>query len=456
MSELLRTIERALRRQPSGLAFQCGAETITWAELDQRADHVAHALGAQGLRPGDRVACGLGASVELPVRLLAHLRAGLIHVPVNDRYRQAEIDHLFALTAPAACVGLDRPPEPERIASDATDPALILSTSGTTGAPKGVLHTHGSLLAGIGALTRLWDWSNADHQVLALPLFHVHGLGIGLLGALLHGVSTELIPQFSPSAVCEAMARGGTLFMGVPTMYVTLLEHFDAAPGSARAFRHARLCCAGSASLSEAILHRFEAHTGQRILERYGMSETLITISNPLRGERRAGAIGHALPGVELTIDGGDEGELWVRGETMMHGYWRDPEATHAAMSDGWFRTGDRVQRDADGYLHHRGRLSVDWIKSGGWRVGARELEVLLEAHPAVREVAVYGRPDATWGERVSAAVVLGEPLDQPEQVLADYLMAQVADYKRVRHWRFLEALPRNALGKVQKRRLLD
>ena len=196
-------------------------------------------------------------------------------------------------------VGLDRPPEPERIASDATDPALILSTSGTTGAPKGVLHTHGSLLAGIGALTRLWDWSNADHQVLALPLFHVHGLGIGLLGALLHGVSTELIPQFSPSAVCEAMARGGTLFMGVPTMYVTLLEHFDAAPGSARAFRHARLCCAGSASLSEAILHRFEAHTGQRILERYGMSETLITISNPLRGERRAGAIGHALPGVE-------------------------------------------------------------------------------------------------------------------------------------------------------------
>jgi len=456
MTTLLETIDHSLKQRPEAIAFQYQGERLRWGELDQAAHALVDELDSQGLHPGDRIACGLSAGLELPVQLLAHLRAGLIHVPVNDRYRDAEIDHLFELTGPAACVGLARRPSPTQAHGVPDDAALILSTSGTTGQPKGVLHTHRSLQAGIGSLTRLWSWSPTDRQVLALPLFHIHGLGIGLLGALMCGVTTELLPRFDAALVCDAMNKGGTVFMGVPTMYVALVEYFETHPEAARSFSNARLCCAGSSALSSDTLRRFEEYTGQRILERYGMSETLITVSNPLNEERREGAIGHPIPGVEVHIEGDSEGELWVRGDTLMHSYWQDPKATSEAMTQGWFRTGDRVRKDDDGYLHHQGRLSVDWIKSGGWRVGARELEVLLEAHPLVREAAVFGVPDSRWGELVAAAVVLNRPLDDADQVLADFIRPQVADYKVIRRWVVVEALPRNALGKVQKRRLLD
>ena len=335
-------------------------------------------LKSQGLKPGDRVACGLEGGLELPVALLAHLRAGLIHVPVNTRYRDAEVDHLFKLTGPSACVGLDRPPQPSSAHDIPSDAALLLSTSGTTGAPKGVLHTHASLAAGIGALTQSWEWASNDQQILSLPLFHVHGLGIGLIGALMRGVPTHIMPRFDPTSVCDAMAKGGTLFMGVPTMYVALVAHFDAQPEQAKSFQNARLCCAGSAALSTDILRRFEEHTSQVILERYGMSETLITVSNPLNGERRAGSIGQALPGVKWRIEGGDEGELWVRGPTMMHGYWQDAAATEEAHTEGWFRTGDRVRLDDQGYLQGNGRRANSVQKEGQVSRRGRELYVRM------------------------------------------------------------------------------
>ncbi len=456
MTPLLNAINDTLKRSPDHWAFRCNNHDLTWAELDQAASLTVAHLQDQGLKPGDRVACGLSADLELPVRLLAHLRARLIHVPVNTRYREPEIDHLFELTKPAACIGLVRDPQPGDANDIPIDAALILATSGTTGLPKGVLHTHRSLYSGIGSLTKLWGWDPNDQQVLALPLFHIHGLGIGLLGALLRGVPTQLLTRFRAEDVCQAMAAGGTLFMGVPTMYVALVDHFDAYPKAAKSFENARLCCAGSSSLSTDILRRFENHTGQRILERYGMSETLITTSNPLVGERRTGSIGYPIPGVNIHIDGDDQGELWVRGPTLMHGYWQNPEASQKALTQGWFRTGDRVRRDADGYLYHQGRLTVDWIKSGGWRIGAKELETLLERHPSVEEVAVFGLPDPRWGELVAAAVVLSDVIEDPAILLEAFLEPQIADYKMIRHWRFLDQLPRNAMGKIQKRSLID
>lgn len=456
MTVLLDTINEHVQRSPQRWAFRCGDQELTWAEIDGAANRVADDLHRQGLRRGDRVACGLGGQLDLPVHLLAHLRAGLIHVPVNNRYREPEVDHLFELTTPAACIGIERESLPGRAEDVPNNAALILSTSGTTGAPKGVLHTHQSLYSGIGSLTKLWKWGPDDHQVLALPLFHIHGLGIGVIGALMRGVPTEILAEFSVEGVCQAMAKGGTLFMGVPTMYVALVEHFDNHPSAAKSFERARLCCAGSASLSTDILQRFEHHTGHRILERYGMSETLITVSNPLLGERRPGAIGQPIPGVEIRIEGGVEGELWVRGPTLMHSYWQNPEASDAALTQGWFRTGDRVRRDEEGYLYHQGRLSIDWIKSGGWRIGAKELETLLEGHPNVSEAAVFGLPDARWGEIVAAAIVLNEPVEDPIDHFTAFLEPQIADYKMIRHWRIVDELPRNSMGKIQKTTLIQ
>jgi len=388
--------------------------------------------------------------------MLAHLRGGYIHVPCHPGWQGGTLASLLRLTQPRHGMGLSvfadetpRPVEPE-----AVDPAWILATSGTTGNSKGVLHTHRSLLAGIGTLTGCWKWSQSDRQVLALPLFHVHGLGIGLLGALLGGVETTLLRRFQPAGVCEAMAHGGTVFMGVPTMYHRLLAHFEEEPHAAKVFHDARLCTAGSAALGVERLMSFQRWTGQRILERYGMTETLITVSNPLEEERRSGSIGQPLPGLDYRVV---DGELQLRGETVMAGYWQDAEATKAAWTqDGWFQTGDQVEVDQDGYMYHRGRRSIDWIKSGGWRIGAFGLEELLRRQPDIEDAAVLGLPDPVYGEVVAAAIVprMGRSIDLGQ--LASVLADEVPAYQRVRRWRIVASLPRNALGKVQKSVLRD
>lgn len=506
------------------VAFVCDGVALTWAELDARSLAYAQALRAVGVEPGDRVAMIAGPCLDNIVALLGHYRAGAVHVPINTRYRRAELEHILrdsgarwvaadapgfealdqlgalvdelelrrialdGASSPTASIDLQAlDPAPDPVPGPAPalpaddDLALMIYTSGTTGASKGVCHTYASVVGAMQALTDHWAWSDADRQVLALPLFHVHGLCIGTHGALLHGAHTTLLRRFSVEAVHAAFGVGANLFMGVPTMYAMLLDWLEADPARAGALRSARLFTAGSAALSARNFERFERLTGHRILERYGMSETLITLSNPYTpaDARTPGSVGQAVPGFEVRLvdeaggvlrgAGGDEslGEIQVRGVGMMREYWGRPEATRASFvnaDDGgapWFKTGDVARRLAGGQLAIVGRSSVDIIKSGGFKISAREIEEAIMRGGAFDEVAVLGVPDPTWGERIVAAVVprTSEPQRSAAawlDVIVAQLSGELADYKRPRAVKVVTAIPKNALGKVQKHRLRD
>ncbi len=465
-----------------------GAEPCSYAELHRRMLEWSGWFRQRGVVPGDRVAALGPASVDLVAAMLGAYAQGVIWVPINDRYRALEIEHILedcrpklllcdpqhreslrAAHPPAFPFERPRDQAPagvEPLPDDAA--ALLIYTSGTTGRSKGVELSHAAVVQGIEALTDAWRWTAADVLSLQLPVFHVHGLCIGIHGALLAGMKTLLHPRFDVSAVVtDVRDRGATVFMGVPTMYTRLLDHLDAHPCAAGDLRRARLFTAGSAALRAADLQRFERHTGHRILERYGMSETLITLSNPHDAERRAGSVGLEVPGVRIRVVDdtgqpvvrGEVGELQVQTPAMMTGYWQRPEATAAAFDGAWFRTGDVVCQDDDGYVRIVGRMSVDIIKSGGFKISAREIEEVLASHPAVREVAVVGLPDAKWGERIVAAVVLRDALSDLG-VLVEHARASLADFKKPRAIHAVARLPRNALGKLQKvelkRRLLE
>ncbi|MCB9745403.1 MAG: AMP-binding protein [Alphaproteobacteria bacterium] len=492
------------RARPEAPAFIVDGLTCTYGELLERSRRVAAGLAALGVGPGDRVAGLLPAGVELVVAMLAVWRLGAVHVPVNDRYGARELQHilddsgarvvLLGAGTPVHAVmsqirsetiehrvilggagegerafeALEQaaPLEGEPAWSDDT-PAWFLYTSGTTGASKGVVHTYGSLAAGIDALTRLWAWTPRDRLALALPLFHVHGLAIGVLGTLLRGSSAEILP-FSPEGVVDAVARGASVFMGVPTMYHRLLAHLRAQPEHGASLGQARLFTSGSAALPAADFEAFERLTGHRILERYGMSETLLTLSNPYSPEQRVpGSVGFPIPGVQArlvdaegaAVPPGELGEIQVRGAQLLREYWGLPEASAASRVDGWFRTGDLAVQDAEGRFYHRGRSGPDLIKSGGYRISAREIEEAILSHPEVAEVAVLGRPDAEWGQRIVAAIVPTAENSYTEDDwlvrLRGHLEGQLADYKRPREILIRSALPRNALGKIQKHRIL-
>jgi malonyl-CoA/methylmalonyl-CoA synthetase len=307
-------------------------------------------------------------------------------------------------------------------------------------------------------------------MALALPLFHVHGLGLGIHGALLNRMTIHLFERFDAARIVEAFARGGaTLFQGVPTMYVKLLELAAADSSAAQALARARLFTSGSAPLPADDFRRFEELTGHRILERYGMSETLFTLSNPYE-DRRPGTVGRPVPGCEARIvdDAGEDvppgepGEILVRSNGMMSRYWGKPAETAASFRGEWFATGDMAHRDLDGYFTIAGRKSVDFIKSGGFKISAREIEEVLRRHPRIRDVAVLGAPDRVWGERIVAAVVLRSSDGPPPasevllEELASFCSKSLADYKRPREVRVVDELPRNALGKIQKHRLRE
>ncbi|HWB71268.1 MAG TPA: AMP-binding protein, partial [Egibacteraceae bacterium] len=321
------------------------------------------------------------------------------------------------------------------------DPALIGYTSGTTGAPKGAVLSHGNLLAGSESLRLAWRWTAADRLVLALPLFHAHGLCVGLHGTLLAGGSAVLLPRFDADAVLDATrAQRASLFFGVPTMYRRLLR----SPRVGELAR-LRLCVSGSAPLHAELHRRLSEAAGQQVIERYGLTETLMNASNPYDGERRPGSVGLPLPGVELRL--ADDGEILVRGPNVLGGYWRRPQATAAAFARGWFRTGDLGGLDPDGYLRIMGR-SKELIITGGLNVHPREVEDVLSEHPGVAEVAVVATASREWGETVTAYVVPAAARPDPQELIA-FAAERLAPFKRPRRVVFVDDLPRNALGKV-------
>jgi malonyl-CoA/methylmalonyl-CoA synthetase len=332
--------------------------------------------------------------------------------------------------------------------------ALIVYTSGTTGKPKGVVTTHGGLAAQIGSLLRAWEWTPRDVALLVLPLHHVHGI-VNVLGcALAAGASCEILPQFDAEAAWDRLASGEiTVFSAVPTIYYRLIQSYDASPALQRArsegSRRVRLMMSGSAALPIRTLERWREITGHTLLERYGMTELGMVLSNPLHGERRAGFVGTPLPGVEVRLV---DGELEVRGPGVFLEYWGRPDETRAAFRDGWFRTGD-VAAIEDGAYRLLGRTSVDIIKTGGHKISALEVEDAIREHPAVVDCAVTGEADAEWGERVAASVELRPGTTLTLDELQTWAKARLAPYKIPRVLRCVDALPRNAMGKVVKRR---
>jgi malonyl-CoA/methylmalonyl-CoA synthetase len=345
-------------------------------------------------------------------------------------------------------------------------PAMMLYTSGTTGRPKGVVTTHANIRAQVEALVEAWGWTPDDRILLHLPLHHVHGIVNVLSCALWSGATCEVMSNFDAIEVWERLARRRlTLYMAVPTIYRRLIEAWDAADAETRRRWSAgagacRLMVSGSAALPVPTLERWEKLTGQRLLERYGMTEIGMGLSNPLDGERRAGHVGRPLPRVEIrlvdddgaTIQEGEAGEIQVRGPSVFREYWRRPDATAEAFTaDGWFRTGDRAVVQ-DGAYRILGRLSVDILKTGGEKVSALEIEDVLRTHPTVRDCAVVGVPDPAWGERVCAAVVARDRDDPPEPAaLRAFLKERLAPYKVPKEVRVVDDLPRNVMGKVTK-----
>ena len=437
------------------------------AGLDERTATTAGRLSSAGVGPGDRVLISARTSIELVVAHVACLRLGAVVVPANTAYRAPELAHLVTDAEPSVAVvdDIERarwvtevdsdvivvdpsiplddadPPSLDQVGPD--DPALIGYTSGTTGAPKGAALTHGNLLASSEALRLAWRWTAEDRLVLCLPLFHMHGLGVGLHGTLLTGGSAVLLDGFDVDAVLDAASEyDATMFFGVPTMYT----RFADSPRVGELSRF-RLCVSGSAPLSADLHRRIESASGQRVLERYGMTETMMLVSNPYDGERRAGTVGFPLPGVEVRLAEGT-GEILVRGPNVFGGYRNRPEANTEAFDGGWFHTGDLGEIAEDGYLTINGRAK-ELVISGGYNVYPREVEDVLRQHPAVRDAAVTGTPSEEWGEVVTAHLELADPVDTDEIIA--FTDERLARYKRPRLVHVVEELPRNALGKVQK-----
>ena len=441
-----------------------------------------------------RVAFLMPASFEYAAVQWGIWRAGGIAVPLSLSAADPELEHVITdaqvdrmivpedslaklrplcdrLSTPL--LGVDRISSRHSVPLPQLEPqrrAMILYTSGTTSKPKGVVSTHANIQAQITTLAEAWGWRSGDWIPLFLPLHHVHGI-VNVLGcALWSGARVDCYDSFDAPAVLERVAdKDYSLFMAVPTIYVKLIRSLEAADEADRAryadgFAHMRLMVSGSAALPASVHEQWTHLTGQKLLERYGMTEIGMAISNPLEGERRPGAVGLALPGVVVRlvseagelIEGEDEpGEIQVRGPSVFSEYWHKPDVTRASFVEGWFRTGDMAVLES-GYYRIMGRLSVDIIKSGGYKLSALEIEDTLRTHPAIRECAVVGIPDDTWGEAVAVAIVArdGEHIDLP--ALKEWATERMSGYKIPKSLRLLEDLPRNAMGKVTKPAIQD
>ncbi len=492
------------QRQPERPAIIFDDAAMSYGRLYADVERFARALSASGLAPGDRVGLFLENCPEFATAYLGvHLAGGVVTL-INTQYRQVELTHIlndaavrFCVTSPAGAAELRplalpalsaqiivgpagaTPPAPGiafarflRLGEEAggaastplhppasDDPAVIGYTSGTTGRAKGALLLHRNLVANIAAITTAWQWTPDDRLLLTLPLFHSHGLMVGLHGTLCMGGSAILRRAFDASDALAAFDadQAISLFFGVPTMYSRLVAEAQRRGVPAHL---PRLFVSGSAPLSPRLFAEFERLFGQRLLERYGMTETGMNLTNPYDGERRAGTVGAPFPGQQARIvemrqrhplPPGEIGEIEVRGPHVFAGYVNRPDATAEAFSaDGWFKTGDLGSVSADGYYTITGRAR-ELIISGGYNIYPREIEDVLATHPAVAEVAVLGAPDDDLGEQVVAVIVAKPGATPTADDLIAYCRERLASFKKPRRIVFAAALPRNALGKVQK-----
>jgi malonyl-CoA/methylmalonyl-CoA synthetase len=467
-------------------ALRVGDRALSWFELARACAHHVEALSSCGLKPGDRVAVWTQPAIETLVALIGNAAAGYVTIPLDPRIGDRELGHVAEDARPALAVAADpsavaprlsgvptlaaaaagtstASPIPARPVLDV--PILVVYTSGTTGAPKGALITARNIASDLDMLARAWGWTDEDTIVHALPLFHVHGLVLGLYGAIRRGGALRWVPRFSPENVAAAIeAEERAVLFAVPTMYHRLCDASEANSAIARALRRARMLVSGSAPLPVREHRRIEQLCGHRVVERYGLTETLINCSARFDGDRRPGYVGTPLDGVELRLvdderrpievsDDATVGEIAVRGPHVFAGYLNREDATRAVLDEeGWFYTGDLATRAPDGAIRIVGRRATDLIKCGGYKVGAGEVEAALLEHPAVREAAVIGAPDPDLGERIVAFVVTMGEVSARE--LEDHVAKLLSPHKRPRAIHWLSALPRNAMGKVQKNTL--
>lgn len=459
---------------------------ISYREMDVLAARFAGAFQAAGARPGDRVLVQVDKSSENVGAYLGAMRAGLIYTPLNTAYTDDEVAYFLNDAEPTVCVfDQSRAASLGKLATSAKkvftlgadgagtltetamerhdsqiqprhedDLSAILYTSGTTGRSKGAMLSHGALAANATALNRLWEFSERDVLLHALPIFHIHGLFVALHTAMLSACEILFLPKFEVTEVHKLLPRASVM-MGVPTFYTRLLSEKNFGQRDAE---NMRLFISGSAPLTKETHAAFKQRTGHKILERYGMSEAGMIASNPLDGERRAGTVGFDLPGVSIRITDnegapaptGEAGNVEIKSDSLFKGYWRMPEKTTAEFRDDWFVTGDIGSLDADGRLTLSGRAK-DLIIAGGYNIYPKEIEEVLDAVPGVEESAVIGAPHQDLGEGV-VAMLVGKA-DDDALVMA---VEKLAKFKRPRKFFYLDALPRNAMGKVQKHVLRD
>ena len=459
--------DTSFRQRPNEPALEWKSSTYTFGDIDARSNRMARALQARGLARGDRLAVYLANSLDFIDLFLAAVKLGVIFVPVNILYRERELSHILGDAEPKLFVTEKELPalraeaaaksaELAEVPLDGDSPAALVYTSGTTGVSKGAILTHNNFAVNGANLLDAWRICSTDRFLLALPLFHVHALGNGVHSWLFSGCRMRLLERFEhEKAASEFLDFRPTLFFGVPTVYVRLL---DLPPETAREIgKGMRLFVSGSAPLPAQVLEDFRKLYGHTILERYGMTETLMNISNPYDGERRPGSVGFPLPGVVTRIvdqDGrdvpdGETGELCLKGPNVFPGYWRREDATRAAFVDGWFKTGDLAQRSGDGYYTLCGRRS-DLIISGGFNIYPREIEEFLMEQPEVAEAAVAAQADRVRGE-VPVAYIVPRGATCDTAALEARCREKLASFKCPRRFVVVEKLPRNALGKVQK-----
>lgn len=485
MSGMFAALAAALAHDAERIVLVAGDRSFTRADLLAASGRYAGTLAALGVRAGDRVVAQVEKHIEGLALYLGCLRLGAVYVPLNTGYTANElghflgdaepvlvvceaarvdtlrevagaagVTHLLALHGEGGIASLAARADARFADIEPTELAAILYTSGTTGRSKGAMLTQANLLSNARTLVALWGVNDRDVLIHALPIYHVHGLFVALHTALLAGAKVIFLPKFDAATVLGLLPTS-TLMMGVPTFYTRLLE--EPALDRARC-ASMRLFIAGSAPLRAETFEEWEARTGQRILERYGMTETGMITSNPLQGERRAGSVGFPLPEVQvrLRVDGevqqrGGPGVLEVRGPNVFRGYWRMPEKTREEFTaDGWFVTGDVAEIDAGGVVTLTGRAK-DLIISGGLNVYPKEIELAIDGMPGVEESAVIGVPHRDFGEAVVAVVkpLAGAVPDGEAMIRA--LRTQLAAFKVPKHIAVVDELPRNAMGKVQK-----